>query len=193
MERLFRPPTPYKHYKIDGKDFWLLDHPIYAANFTVEQKTGAAPGTASDPQTYMDLKANDVASTEATSYQAPAAQLAIPTTGTTYSFEAVFRGHWTGTFTSISNVKFWRNAGDLATGYTIYAGSNASYVQPTNEQSTIAAALLPTSEGSAIGLDYASNYSAYLYMQARVAPTATQGDAITNQGSGAFRWQWDEA
>lgn len=159
-----------------------------ASTFTMEQRNGTAPGTPTDPASYMDLLSADEASSSATHYQDH--PISIPASGYHYSHEAYFRGHWSGSFNSISNVKFWRNGGTLAQGFGINAGISNNYQTPVNTASSIAAAACPTTESNALQLTYASGYSNYVVLQAQVAAEALPGDA--GPGNNAYTWQWDE-
>lgn len=159
-----------------------------ASTFTMEQRNGAAPGTATDPASYMDLLSVDEASTTSTHYQDH--PVSIPSSGYQYSYEAYFRGHWSGSFNSISNVKFWRSGGTLAQGFAVNAGTSSSYQSPVNTASSKATAPCPTTETTALNLTYAGGYSAYVALQAQAAAEALPGDA--GPGTNAYTWQWDE-
>lgn len=117
----------------------------------------------------------------------------------TNSFAKYIRGKFSGTWTEISNIKFWKSAGALVTGETIKASANASYATPS--QSSTGDSDIPTTEGTALSLNSAegastieygvsgvSGYTAYLRLQAQITAGATVG--AVNQKT--FVMQYDE-
>lgn len=118
------------------------------------------------------------------------------------SYELWFRGHWTGAFSSISNLRFWRSAAfSNNTGVTIKYASTATYAQPTANDTNVSTGVtntttIPTSTPSA-NIGIANNlagsltvagYSDYIVLQAHFATTATAGDS----GLATFSLLYDE-
>jgi hypothetical protein len=69
------------------------------------------------------------------------------------SFCKYISGKFTGVWTQISNLKFWKSAGALVTGETIKASANAVYAQPS--QVDTGDSDIPTTEGTALSLNSA--------------------------------------
>ncbi len=117
----------------------------------------------------------------------------------TNSFEKYIRGKFTGSWTEISNIKFWKSAGAYVTGESLKAAANVSYATPS--QTANADSDIPTTEGTALGVNSAegassiiygdsgvSGYTAYIRLQARITAGATVGAG--NQKT--FILQYDE-
>ena len=167
-----------------------------AATLGMTEHYGAAAGTRAATSYLNLLSANIASGADATTVPA-ANTVTIPGTGTAYSYERYFQGRWTGTWTSITNVKFWKQAGSLGTGVTIKAGDSTgqTYTAAVVTASSVATADIPTVVGSALDLTPASaitpstqEYSDYGVMQMHVASTAAAG----NIGTQTYRTQWDE-
>jgi hypothetical protein len=158
-----------------------------AATFAFAETHGTSPGTTVDAS-FLHLLYGDVAS-GATGNHATY-PVTIPATGSSYSHERWVRGHWTGSFTSISSVLFWKSAGTVGTGCTLNAGDRGSqtYASPVATASSIATAAIPTTSGAALSLGYAANYSDYVVMQLVVAATAAAGA----NGAITYKCQWTE-
>lgn len=115
------------------------------------------------------------------------------------SFEKYIRGKFTGTYTEISNIKFWKSAGTLVTGEAIKAAANVSFATPSstaNGDSDV-----PTSLGAALALNSAegastivyggsgvSGYTGYIRLQAQSTVSTPAGSA--NQKT--YIMQYDE-
>ena len=170
-----------------------------ASTFKFNETYGTSPGTSVDTS-YVNLLSADTSSgTDATTKPA-ANPIVVPGSGYSYSYERWIRGHWTGSFTSISNVYFWKQSGDLPTGVKVKALKKATdptvYVTPVNTASTYAGTDghegdttndIPTATGS-INPAYASNFSDYVVMQLVVGNTAAAG--VTSDL--VYRFGWDE-
>lgn len=159
-----------------------------AATFAFSETYGASPGTTVDA-TYIHTLGSDVASGNSTNHiNYP---ITIPGAGNTnYSYERWVRGHWTGTFTSVSNVKFYKASGTVPSGDTLNAGDkgNQTYVTPVNTASSVATSAIPTTSGAALTLGYATNYSDYVVLQ--VAMTSSRATGAS--GAMTYRFEWDE-
>ena len=66
------------------------------------------------------------------------------------SFEKWIRGHFSGSFTSIANLRFWKSSGAFVTGEDIKASVDDTYATPTATTSVLATVSIPTTEGSAL-------------------------------------------
>jgi hypothetical protein len=160
---------------------------IMAAVFQFSQSYGASPtvvdiGDGSGGN-YFNFKNTDDAT--------PANYSTYPITAGEDSYEIYIRGHWTGSFNSISNIKFWNSTQALTgygTGASIKASVQSSYTQPTKVANADSA--VPTTSGTALAPTYSSNYSQYLRLQLHtVASGAVPGDG----GSNVFSLSWDES
>lgn len=99
-------------------------------------------------------------------------------------------------FTEISNMKFWKSAGDYVTGEALKADEVTSYVQPVKTTSTRATDAIPTAVGSAITVHSAAGgatitspgYTRYLCLQLQTTGSTPSGSL--NQKTLTF--QYDE-
>jgi hypothetical protein len=161
-----------------------------AATFQFSQSTGAGESKADigdgSGGNYFNFMSEDQKGT-------PADYTNHPITAGNDSFEVYIQGHWTGTFSSISNIKYWLSTKSL-TGYGSTASLKGSvvavgaYAAPTATPNADTA--FPEVEGSALAPTYASNYCGYLRHQLHTSVAgATPGDGGTN----TFTMKYDES
>jgi hypothetical protein len=161
-----------------------------AAVFAMSESYGAGPTVADT--TYLNLLSASIASGSDGTTVPNANPIAIPGAGSAYSYERYHRAHFTSSFTSIANVKFWKKSGSLGTGVTMNANVKTPnptvYVTAVNTASSFATTGIPTSQGAGLAPTYASNYTDYIVQQLIVASTAAQGTI----GSMTYTYGWDE-
>jgi hypothetical protein len=119
------------------------------------------------------------------------------------SKELWFRGHWTSTFTTITNLKFWQSAAfSPATGLSIKYACTATFATPTSNDTSVSTgvtntATIPTSTpgGNNIGIANSlagtlssAGYSDYIVLQLHIGTTAAAGDTAL----ATFTLQYDE-
>lgn len=107
------------------------------------------------------------------------------------SKEVFLQGHWTGTFTTVSNLKFHQSAAfSPSTGLQIKYACTPTYTTPTTNDSAISSgetntANIPTSAPGSANIGIADNlagslsaagYSDYIVLQLHVGSTAAAGD-----------------
>jgi hypothetical protein len=142
------------------------------------------------PVANLNFGSNDSAELDTTTY---------PITRGDDSFEKYLRSKFTGTWTEISNMKFWKSAGAYVTGEEIKAAANATYAQPSATPNADSA--VPTTEGTALAIQSAegevvitygasgvSGYTKYVRLQ-------THSTGSTPAGAGnqkTFTFQYDE-
>lgn len=165
---------------------------------------GASPADNDITSANLRFDASDTSSTAST-----AAPIAIPTSGSNYSYWRCTRLKVTGgTFTQVDNIKWFTDGGNgLGTGVTLNVGTSDSYTQATGSSgtgtqltdanytggtlSTPADAFGKTS-GSPLSvngtLTTAGHTSDYVVLQLAVASTASPG---TTSGE-TITWQYDE-
>ena len=115
------------------------------------------------------------------------------------SFAKYIMAKFTGTWTTISNMKFWKSAGAYVSEETIKADSNVAYATPS--QVDTGDSDVPITEGTALSVNSAegaatieygvsgvSGYSGYVRLQSQIAVGASAG--ATNQKT--FTFQYDE-
>ena len=115
-----------------------------------------------------------------------------PVTAGNNSYEKWFRGHFSGTYSSISNLKFYKSAGAYVTGESIVAEVNASYATPVATTSIVATSAVPTSLGTALAPTApgaSPDYSGYIIMQLQTTVSTPPGNVNTK----TFTLQYDEA
>jgi len=158
-----------------------------AGTFGWRELNGAS-STVSTP-TDLNLGSDDSTDLVATTY---------PITAGGNSYEKYVVGNFTGTFTKIDNIKFWKSAGAYVTGETMdWRGTTGAYTQPVNTTSAVAITAIPTSEPAVanvgIGGATTGNFSAagttnYIVMQSHVSTAASAGATNTK----TFTFQYDE-
>jgi hypothetical protein len=115
------------------------------------------------------------------------------------SFSKYIRGKFTGVWTTISNMKFWKSSGNYVTGESIKAGANIAYATPS-QVGTIDSDV-PILEGSALsvnsfegastiesGVSGVSGYTGYIRLQLRTTGSTPAGAVNQKQ----FTFQYDE-
>ena len=121
-----------------------------------------------------------------------------PITAGTYSYEKWIKASFTGSFTRIENIQFYKSAGAYVTGELInFTGQVETYVAPTTSGSSYATALVPTADpgtanvsigGSLAGSLTATGLSDFVILQTTVTTAASAG--AVNQKT--FTLQYDE-
>jgi len=158
-----------------------------AETFNWAQTYGSSPGTAVDLGTTGNLfNFKSIDSATVGDYTTNPIT-ASDTVDQGRSFEVWMRAHFTGTFTSITNIQFWRSSDfSPATGLTLYwNGVQTSYVTPIQIDSTIATSTVPMADpgtanvsigGSLSGSLTGVGYTDYIVLQLDVASTCPSGD-----------------
>jgi len=114
---------------------------------------------------------------------------ANPITAGNCSFWVGIRGHWTGTFNSISNIRVWwtKTLTGYGTGADITASVQGSWPgAPSATDTTDPTA--PTVEGSGLQPTYSANYCQWTRHQLETAADASPGDG----GSSTLNLSYDE-
>ena len=143
--------------------------------------------TVSDGITNLNFGSNDSANLNTTTY---------PVSTPNASFEKYIRGKFSGTFTEISNIKFWKSVGTLVTGETIKAAANVVFATPSTTPN--ADSDVPTDVGTALAIQSADSgavytitdpgYTKYIRLQTH-STTSTPGGAGNTK---TFVMQYDE-
>ena len=114
-----------------------------------------------------------------------------PVTAGNNSFEKWIRGHFSGSYSSVSNLKFYKSAGAYVTGEDIKAAVNASYATPVATTSTVATVTIPVSLGTALvptAPGASPSYSGYMTLQLNTTVSTPPGNVNTK----TFTLQYDE-
>jgi hypothetical protein len=115
------------------------------------------------------------------------------------SFEKYIRCKFTGTWTVISNMKFWKSAGAYVAGEDCKASANIAFATPSetpNADSTVptlvgSALSLNSAEGAATIIYGASGVSGYTgYIRLQLHTTGATPSGAVNQKT--FTFQYDE-
>lgn len=107
------------------------------------------------------------------------------------SFEKWIRGKFSGSYTSIANLRFWKSVGAYVTGEAIKAAVNATYATPTASTSAVATVDVPVVEGSALAPTApgaSPSYSAYITLQLQTTGSTPPGAVNTK----TFNLKYDE-
>ena len=114
---------------------------------------------------------------------------ANPITAGNNSFSVGIRGHWTGTFNSIANIKVWwsKTLTGYGTSADIMASVQASVWTPSATATGDSSA--PTSQGSGLAPTYSANYSQWTRHQLQTQVTAA---APGDGGTSTLSLSWDE-
>ena len=149
-----------------------------SATFEWSERNGASPGSRTDARTECNFKDIDDSTTNYAS-----SPIQAPTIGSSYSFEKWIQGHFEGSYSDISDVKFWKSGGSLDAALSINAGSVVfgSYATPVKTKSTPAGHNeVPTDEASALalGTDAATGdeYTDFVVLQLQVGTASPSGD-----------------
>ena len=117
-----------------------------------------------------------------------------PITVSQSSFEKYIRAKFSSTFTTISNMLFWKSAGTLVAGESITAAANVSFATPS--QTANADSAIPTTSGTALAIQSAAGtativapgYTKYIRLQLQTTGSTPSG--AVNQKT--FTFQYDE-
>jgi len=149
-----------------------------AATFEWSERNGTAPGTRTDGRTECNFKDIDDSTTNYAS-----SPIQAPTVGSSYSFEKWIQGHFEGSYSDISAVKFWKSGGSLDAALSINAAVRVfgSYATPVKTKSTFAShTIVPVVEGSALAPSTDGNtgdeYTDFIVLQLQVGTAAPSGD-----------------
>jgi hypothetical protein len=143
-----------------------------------------------DGITNLNFGSNDSINLNTTTY---------PVTRGNASFEKYLRCKFTGVYTEISNMKFWKSLGALGIGETIKAAANVVFVTPS--QTPNADSNIPTTEGTALAINSAEGANVIVYGATGVSGytkyTRLQLQTTGSTPSGAvaqktFTFQYDE-
>ena len=117
------------------------------------------------------------------------------------SYEKFICVKFTGTWTEISNMKFWKSAGVYKTEEDIHAAAQATFATPVATTSSIATSTIPTTSGTALELKSAegedvveygasgvTGYTDYVCLQLQTTVSTETGAVNTK----TFTFQWDE-
>ena len=107
------------------------------------------------------------------------------------SFEKWIRGRFSGAFTTISNVRWFKSSGSLPANVVIKAAADASYATPTDNTSIVALIDVPVTEGAALTpVAPAGNpdFTGYITMQLQAGVAAASGPIPTQ----TFTMKYDE-
>lgn len=125
--------------------------------------------------------------------------IAVPSSGTNYSYERWAKLKFSDTFNKIENIKVWKSAGTLSdANLDILAGVTDTGATPTNSASTIATTTLTSwdEESEALdltpsgGITSSPGYSKYLVLQLKVPDTVTTPGDI---GTITLTFKYDES
>lgn len=114
-----------------------------------------------------------------------------PITAGNNSFEKWNRGKFSGTYNSVTNLKFYKSAGAYVTGEDIKAAVNAAYATPTASTSSVATVTVPTTLGTALvptAPGASPSYSGYITSQLQTTVSTPPG----NVNQKTFTLQYDE-
>lgn len=158
-----------------------------AATFQWSESNGAGE-TVTDGVSNYNFGTTDAAELTPASY---------PIVAGANAYEKYIRAKFSGTFTEISNMKFWKSAGAYKTGEAIKAAANQTYSAPTNSTSVIATSDIPTTEGTALSIQSTEGdtskitvpgYTKYMVMQMQTTGSTPAGAVNTK----TFTFQYDE-
>jgi len=102
-----------------------------------------------------------------------------PVTAGSNSYEKWVRGHFYGSYSSVSNLKFYKSLGGYAAGEVINAAVNSAYVQPVSTASVIATSAIPVLIGSALvptAPGASPDYSGYMILQLQTTVSTPPGN-----------------
>jgi hypothetical protein len=142
-----------------------------AATFVFSESNGATP-TVTDGITNVNFGSNDSYDIVPTTY---------PIAAGANSYEKWIRGKFT-TYTSVTNLRFWKSAGTYVTGEDVHAAVNASFATPVATTSSVATVTVQTTEGTALAPTApgaSPDYSGYITMQLQTTGSTPPGAVNT--------------
>ena len=157
-----------------------------SATFEWSESNGASE-TVTDNISNLNFGSNDSANITPATY---------PIVAGNNSYEKYIRAKFSGTFTEISNMKFWKSAGAYKTGEAIKAAANVAYSTPTSSTSSVATSNVPESEASALSIQSSGGtstitspgYTKYICLQLQTTSSTPAGAVNTK----TFTFQYDE-
>ena len=163
-----------------------------ASSFAMSETYGTSGAPTTTDTTYVNCLSTNTASGNDTTTNPNAAPITVPVSGNQASYERYIRGHWTGTFNSISSVLMWIQSWTPNTGCTLYGKDVGSQTYTTPTVPTVTTGFTVNTgwdtEGEALSLSYLTNYSDYVSMFLWVADTADAGTVNT----WTLRTKWTE-
>jgi len=118
-----------------------------------------------------------------------------PITAGSNSYELFLRGEFSGTFTAVTNCRFYKSGGDYVSNEQVYmagswpnSGSNSAYMEPVATDSDYATgslpATLPASANVSIGNSVTGSLTSYghtdyILLQNRIGESAAAGTTNT--------------
>lgn len=126
-----------------------------AATFAWSQSNGAGQ-TITDSIGSINMGSNDSANLVPETY---------PITAGSRSYEVWVRGKFTGTYTKVDNLQFWKSAGAYVTGETIFWNPvvAGSYTTPVATASPKATGSIPTADPGTANVTIGSSLTGSLY------------------------------
>jgi hypothetical protein len=149
-----------------------------AATFKWSESNGAGE-VVTDEISNLNFGTNDSPNLVTTTY---------PIVAGNNAYEKYLRLKFGGSFSEISNVKFWKSAGTLKTGEDVKAAANQTYTQPVSTTSVKATVTIPTDVGSALSVQSTegdpsiftlAGYSKYLVLQLQTTGLTPAGAVNT--------------
>jgi len=153
----------------------------------------------SESNTVSETVTDGISNLNFVSTDAPnASQTIYPITRPNSSFTKYLRAKFSGVWSEISNMKFWKSSGTYVTDEVIKAAANVAFVTPT--QTSTGDSEIPITEGTALSVNSyegpstitygsgVSGYTAYLRLQLQMSASTPAG--AVNQK--AFTFQYDE-
>lgn len=160
------------------------------ATFEWKVQAGTDPGTENPAGSATNCNYMDNDSYDSTDTQYQDYPIAVPESGTAYSYERFLRGKWSGTFNSITSMAIWHSSGAMVdTELDLAAGVTTVYGSPVKTASAIATLTLGDWDESGESFNIQTDtsltsegYSKYLVQQLRVSSAVTTpGDIGTQQ------------
>jgi hypothetical protein len=155
---------------------------MMAASFEISESNGATP-TVTDGITSINFGNVDSPNIVPASH---------PVTAGNNSYEKWVRGHFYGTYNSISNLKFYMSVGTYVTGEGIVAAVNATFATPVATTSIVATSPVPVLLGSALvptAPGASPAYSGYITLQLQTTSSTPPG----NVNQKTFTLVYDES
>ena len=162
---------------------------VYTAGGVENPSSGSATNL-----NLMSVDAYDATGTDYTQYP-----IAVPETGTAYSYERWVRLKFSDTFNQIDNIKIWLDSWTKSDpNLELYAGVTDTFSDPVNTQSTVAT--IPSANWTGVtnalditptgGITTSPGYTKYFVMQLAVPSTVTTPGDV---GTMVIKVQYDES
>lgn len=112
--------------------------------------------------------------------------IVVPTSGLVTTYERWFRFEFSGSYSSVSDLRFWAPGLVVNNGWTLNWGLADEYRQPAGSQSDVAVSAVPTGDPGSPNLDFVDAPDDLLNLETRNATQWIVLQAVASQDAPAL-------